>query len=78
MKKSSFIGLGLALCIAAGAARLIPVQGTHASPRVSDGAIVQGLMKQFNVPGVGIAIIKTSRWPPPTRTASLTPRRARR
>lgn len=58
MKKSSFIGLGLALCVVVGATRLIPVQGTHASARVSDAAIVQGLMKQFNVPGVGIAIIK--------------------
>ena len=59
MKKTScFAAVAIAVVVAVTALRSIPAQTAHATPRVSDAAVVQGLMKQFNVPGVSIAIIR--------------------
>ena len=46
--------------------------------RISDAAVVQPLMKQFNVPGVSIAVIKDFKIAGPTAMASPTSRLARR
>src|SRR3989442_164633 len=58
MKNRSVIAVVIAALAAIGDVRLSPGQPRIASPRVSDAAYVQGLLKQFNVPGVSIAIIK--------------------
>src|SRR5438128_10657342 len=58
MKNSSVIAVVIAVFAAIAAVRLSPGQAPTAGPRVSDAALVQGLLKQFNVPGVSIAIIK--------------------
>ena len=58
MKNSSVIAAVIAMFTAIAAVRLSPGQAPTASSRVSDAALVQGLLKQFNVPGVSIAIIK--------------------
>jgi CubicO group peptidase (beta-lactamase class C family) len=56
MKKLFFVAIGLvAVAAAAVAFRQVPGQ---TSGRVSDQAAVETLMKQFNVPGVSIAIIR--------------------
>jgi len=56
MRKLSFVAIGLVVtAVAAVAFRQAPAQPTG---RVSDPAVVQALMKQYNVPGVSIAIIK--------------------
>jgi hypothetical protein len=56
MKKLLFVAIGLMGVVAAGVAfRQVPAQPTG---RVSDPAVVEALMKQFNVPGVSIAIIR--------------------
>lgn len=58
MKKSSVAVVAIAVVVAVAALRSIPGQTVHTTPRVSDAAVVEGLMKQFNVPGVSIAIIR--------------------
>ena len=56
MKKLFFVAIGLVAIAAAGVAfRQVPAQ---TAGTVSDPAIVEALMKQFNVPGVSIAIIR--------------------
>lgn len=57
MNNSSVLALVIAVFAAIAAVRLSPGQVPTASPRLSDAALVQGLLKQFNVPGVSIAII---------------------
>ena len=58
MKNSSVIAAVIAVFTAVATVRLSPGQAPTASSRVSDAALVRGLLKQFNVPGVSIAIIK--------------------
>ena len=58
MKNRSVIVTVVGVLAAIGVVRLSPGQPRTASPRVADAAFVLGVMKQLNVPGVSIAIIK--------------------
>jgi CubicO group peptidase (beta-lactamase class C family) len=57
MRKSRAVILAIAWC-ATLALWSLSAQSPQTNGRVSDAAVVRGLLKQFNVPGVSIAVIK--------------------
>ena len=75
--KRLFVAVGAAIAIAIA---LLSAQTPAPQPagRVSDNAVVQALLKQFNVPGVSIAVIKDFKVRRRTPMASRTSRPARR
>src|SRR5258708_23021979 len=61
MKSASVVASAVALVVAIAVVRQLPAQTAQTPPaagRVSEAAHVQALLKQHNVPGVSIAVIK--------------------
>jgi CubicO group peptidase (beta-lactamase class C family) len=58
MRRTRIVIVAAVSCAALLAAWALAAQSPQTNGRVSDGAVVQGLLKQFNVPGVSIAVVK--------------------